>query len=305
MSGVDGMLDSMKQNQAIQWTAYGLCLALSGVGACRSEFDEVRGPAGRLHIDDGGVGEAAPVVFIHSFAGDVSHWSAQLAHVRQRRRALAIDLRGHGGSDPALQANIPELAEDIRAVLDARNVERAVLVGHSLGGLAALEFAGSSPERAAGLYLVDSAGAALLLPEAQRRAILNAMQADGGESSIRAYWETLLSDSRPAVRAKVFLGLERMPPALRLSLMGALFEYDPRPALARYSGPMAAVITPSNDAPYALHRLRRDIPVERVNGVGHWLQLDQPEAFNERLDRFLQIVDKNEDRSATGIRRAQ
>ncbi len=301
MSRADVMLSSMKSKQAMQWTAYGLCLALSGVGACRSESDEVRGPAGRLHIDDGGGGAAPPVVFIHSFAGDTSHWRAQLAHLRPRRRALALDLRGHGASDPVLRATIPELAEDIRAALDARKIERAVLVGHSLGGLAALAFANANPERAAGLYLVDSAGAALLLPEDQRRAILNAMQVDGGETSIRTYWETLLVDSKPAVRARVFAGLERMPSALRLSLMGALFEYDPRPALARYPGPIAAVITPANDGPYALHRLRLDIPVERANGVGHWLQLDQPESFNEGLDRFLQLVDMNQDRDAAGV----
>lgn len=86
------MLDSMKSKQAIHWTAYGLCLALSGVGACRSELDEARGSAGRLPIDDGGGGEAAPVVFVHSFAGDASHWRAQLAHLRPRRPRCVQDI---------------------------------------------------------------------------------------------------------------------------------------------------------------------------------------------------------------------
>ena len=65
-------------------------------GAARAD-ERIPGPAGLLHADDGGSG-GVPVVFIHSYAGDTTHWTAQLAHLRKTRRAIALDLRGHGQS---------------------------------------------------------------------------------------------------------------------------------------------------------------------------------------------------------------
>jgi pimeloyl-ACP methyl ester carboxylesterase len=59
----------------------------------------VAGPAGTLAVDDGGRGEPA-VVLVHSLAGTAQQWSEQLRHLRQSRRAVAFDFRGHGRSDP-------------------------------------------------------------------------------------------------------------------------------------------------------------------------------------------------------------
>src|SRR5262245_43073040 len=63
----------------------------------------IPGPAGNLYVrdgDDGSPGEL-PVVFLHSLAGNGGQWALQLDHLRRHRRAVALDLRGHGDSDPA------------------------------------------------------------------------------------------------------------------------------------------------------------------------------------------------------------
>src|SRR6266508_2399049 len=113
---------------------------------------EVEAPAVRLHVDDGGAG-GVPVVFVHSFAGSSSHWSAQLVHLRKNRRAVALDLRGHGRSAPPRDNDyaIDSLAGDVAAVVDRLGLNRFVLVGHSIGGAAAIAYAGAHPERVAGL----------------------------------------------------------------------------------------------------------------------------------------------------------
>src|SRR5258706_7893782 len=117
----------------------------------------ITGPAGELYVDDGGSGGGGtvPVLFAHSYAGNSAHWRAQLAPLRPRRRAVAIDLRGHGQSDPPASGNypVPALAEDIAAVADALELRRFVLVGHSMGGAAASAYAGKHPERISGLVL--------------------------------------------------------------------------------------------------------------------------------------------------------
>jgi pimeloyl-ACP methyl ester carboxylesterase len=61
--------------------------------------ERLAGPTGALHVDDGGAG-GLPVIFVHAFAGDAAQWSAQLQHLRRTRRAVALDLRGHGRSAP-------------------------------------------------------------------------------------------------------------------------------------------------------------------------------------------------------------
>ena len=93
----------------------------------------ITGSVGKLAVDDGGSGPA--VVFLHSLAVNSSQWAAQLEHVRKTRRAIGMDLRGHGRSDPPSdgQHRIDAQVPDLDAVADALGLERFALVGHSFG----------------------------------------------------------------------------------------------------------------------------------------------------------------------------
>ena len=69
------------------------------MGAAKTKLSErINGPSGSLNVDDGGNGDI-PVVFLHSFGGGTTNWKNQLDELRKSRRAIAIDLRGHGKSD--------------------------------------------------------------------------------------------------------------------------------------------------------------------------------------------------------------
>ena len=132
------------------------------LGACDDRSmspTQVTGPAGALEVDDGGRG-GLPVVLVHSLAGNSTHWTAQLEHLRRDRRAVALDLRGHGRSEPPKDGDytIAAMAGDIAAVVDTLGLDRFVLVGHSMGGGVALAYAGAHPDRVAGLVLVDPIG---------------------------------------------------------------------------------------------------------------------------------------------------
>jgi pimeloyl-ACP methyl ester carboxylesterase len=111
----------------------------------------------RIGFDDSG-GAGAPVVLLHGFPLDRTVWDEQLdALTAAGARMIRIDLRGCGeseGSDgPAL---MEALAGDVAGVLEALHVERAALVGHSIGGYVALAFFRMYEERVAGLVLVAS-----------------------------------------------------------------------------------------------------------------------------------------------------
>src|SRR5687767_11111332 len=112
-----------------------------------------------VFIDDGGKG-GIPVLFVHSFGGSTRHWAPQLAHLRKTRRAIAMDLRGHGKTPAPLDSNysVEALATDIEKVVDSLDLERVVLVGHSMGGSAAIAYAGKYPNRVAALVLEGTPG---------------------------------------------------------------------------------------------------------------------------------------------------
>jgi pimeloyl-ACP methyl ester carboxylesterase len=247
------------------------------------------GPAGALVVDDGGRG-GLPVVFAHSLAGTTSQWKAQLEHLRPNRRAVAFDFRGHGRSEPAKDGDysIAGMASDIGAVVDSLGLERFVLVGHSMGGGAALVYAGAHPERVAGLLLVDPIGDAKQISPADVKSFLGGFESDYDHAS-RKYW-TEIAGPDSAVRTRLLADLEATPKETVVRVLRSVMQFDPDSALARYAGAKLSVVTPYNDAAFSLHRLGKGFPHQVVTGTGHWIQLDKPDEFDRILDEFLANV---------------
>jgi pimeloyl-ACP methyl ester carboxylesterase len=247
----------------------------------------VAGPAGALAVDDGGRG-GLPVVFVHSLAGNSTHWAAQLRHLRPTRRAVALDLRGHGRSQPPQNGDytIAGMAGDIEAVVDRLGLKKFVLVGHSMGGGVALTYAGVHPDRIAGLLLVDPTGDGKQIAEAETKPLLAELDSNY-DTTIREYW-TGIAGPDSAIRERLLADLRATPQETVVRVFREVLQFDPDPALAWYHGPILSVVTPYNDQPFSLHRLGKGFPHRVVSGTGHWIQLDKPEEFNRLLDEFLE-----------------
>jgi len=247
---------------------------------------QVAGPAGVMAVDDGGSG-GLPVVFVHSLAGNSTHWAAQLGHLRRGRRAVAFDIRGHGRSEPPKEGDytIAAMAGDVAAVVDTLGLDRFVLVGHSMGGGVALKYAGNHPDRVAGLVLLDPIGDGKQIPAAEAKAYLGGFETSY-DSTSREYWTTVAGPDS-AIRQRLLADLEATPQEAVVQVLRDLMQFDPHPALARYQGPKLSIVTPHNDTPSSLHRLGKGFPHRMVEGTGHWIQLDKPDDFNRMLDEFL------------------
>jgi len=111
----------------------------------------------RLHVAEWGDPAGPPIVFLHGGAHDSSRWSEVCRRLPQRYRCVVPDSRGHGASERAPDGDYSCEAQtrDLAALLDALAIERCALVGHSMGGLNALRFAGLEPARLTALVLVD------------------------------------------------------------------------------------------------------------------------------------------------------
>ncbi len=113
----------------------------------------------RLRYLDLGSGDGPPVVFIHGFGGDLNAWMFTQPALAERRRTIAFDLPGHGGSVKNVGAgDAATLAGAVAEGLTALGVKRAHLVGHSMGGALALYLAARRPELVASLTLLAPAG---------------------------------------------------------------------------------------------------------------------------------------------------
>jgi len=110
-----------------------------------------------LHYEVSGRGPV--VVFLHGFTGSHNDWRQQVAAIADRFQTIALDLRGHGQSEAPKSENgysIYHNSADLLGLLNHLAIDRCCLVGHSMGGFTALQFALDHPERLWGLVLVDT-----------------------------------------------------------------------------------------------------------------------------------------------------
>jgi len=110
-----------------------------------------------LNYQMAGTGNA--VLFVHGYTGSGNDWSHQISALSPTHRVTAMDLRGHGKSDaPSKEEeySMEIFRDDVLGLLDHLRMDKCCLVGHSLGGFIALEFALAHPHRLAGLVLVDT-----------------------------------------------------------------------------------------------------------------------------------------------------
>ena len=247
--------------------------------------EKIEGPAGALRICDGGEG-GLPVICAHALGGVHDHWAAALERLRRERRALALDLRGHGGTDAPRDGDwsVEAMGGDILAVLDVLGIERAIFVGNSLGAFASIAAAALAPARCAGLFLVDPGDDPASFPRDGIARFLEQLEANfEGMAPLRR--AQLLEHARPETRALVLRTMERDRPSVILPILRRLFDFRAGDALRAYGGPTFVLAGPMGSGPNAVQHLY-GLEHRELGGVSHFVHLDAPDAFHEELERF-------------------
>jgi pimeloyl-ACP methyl ester carboxylesterase len=103
--------------------------------------------------------EGVPMLLLHGYSNEAHIWDDFVPTVAPHYRVLALDLRGHGNSDwhPQAAYAYDDHVADLEAIVESLELDRVVVVGHSLGGRIAMLYGGQNPEKLAGLVIVDSA----------------------------------------------------------------------------------------------------------------------------------------------------
>jgi pimeloyl-ACP methyl ester carboxylesterase len=249
----------------------------------------IRGWQGRLHVDDGGTGSLAPVLLVHGNGANLTQWRAQLDHLRKSRRAVAIDLRGMGKSDPARNGDysVAAMADDVQAVADALGLRRFVIIGHSFGGSVVAAYAAKHPERVAGVVFADAAGNVKIAPEAAEK-FLGALRAN--KDAVVAQWfAPILQHATPETNRAVLASVHATPAEVMAGALDSILSFDVKPALDAYRGPRIAIAAAPIQGDSSLNVQFPEIPAKKIELVSHWLMMDRPDEFNRILDEFLTL----------------
>jgi pimeloyl-ACP methyl ester carboxylesterase len=243
-------------------------------------------PAGTpIHYVTAGEGEPA-VVLIHCWGCDATYWSWQLAALAAERQVVAVDLAGHGASGAEREEwTMEAFGADVAAVVEALGIERAVLVGHSMGGYVMLAAAEQMLGKVAGMVAVDTLHD--VEQEYPEEAIANyvaALRSDFPNTVMAAMRQYFPPDADPAVVAAVVTDMAATEPAVGVSAFEHIVSYDAAGALDRLGLPLRAVqATMRPTAEETNRRHAPDYAATYVDGVGHWPMFEAPEAFEAAL----------------------
>ena len=249
---------------------------------------------GRLALDgfsrryaEAGGGE--PVFLcLHGLADTLEVWDALAGPLAERGRLVRIDQRGHGESGaPPGPCTREDHARDAIAVLDALAIPRAIVIGHSVGGIVAMAAALVAPERVAGLVLIGTASRCNERTAAWYERIALAAEQDGGDGLMRVIYGAS-TGRRARGDAQAIAHVARM--------LTSLYDDPLTPKLAAISCPVLLLVGEKDlMGPKASQTIRDALPPGRAElvvapGCGHWLQLDAPGAVIDALDRWRAAV---------------
>lgn len=239
------------------------------------------------------VGERGPaLVLVHGWACNLGFWGGQ-APLAAQARLLLVDLPGHGRSDkPDVAYTIPRFARAVEAVMRDAGIERAVLAGHSMGTAVVWQFSRLYPARTQALIAVDGSFRSYVSGEQQRRKYAARYNGPGFEASMRAVVDGIAGDTPPAplrewIRAQALETPQHVVASAAYEMSDpAVFASEPAvkvPVLAIY----AASAFWSAEYRKAIEAFIPELDYRTIDGVGHFLMLEKPDAVNQLVLGFL------------------
>jgi len=247
-----------------------------------------------LHYQD--VGQGLPVLLFHAFPLNGSAFDKQVRALSSRYRFIVPDIRGFGQSRPGSgPTEMSRIAQDALALLDALKIDSAVVGGVSMGGYAAMALLREDAGRVRGLVLVDTqATADDEAGRARRETSAQEALSQGVEPLVKTLLPRLVHagpDSRVGREVAVMMRAAA-PEAVAAAQRGMGLRPDSKDILARFAGP-ALVIVGEHDVVTPVEKAKQmaelisGARLEIIPGAGHLPNQEQPERFNEVLDRFL------------------
>ena len=251
----------------------------------------------QLHFKQLGQGES--LVLLHGLFGSADNWFGVAPALAENFHVFIPDLRNHGQSPHHVAMDYPLMAADVARFFSAQHLESAAVIGHSMGGKVAMQFALDFPARVKKLVVVDMAPRAYARVHDPIFAALLAL--DLARFETRPQIEAALAPAIPSLNLRRFLlknlgrdGHGRL--IWKMNLRGVAENYMHLGAVLdakkTFAGPVLFLRGGKSDYIAAADELeiRRRFPaaeIQTIVAAGHWLHADAPEEFVRRVQAFL------------------
>ena len=251
-----------------------------------------------LVFDERGAGP--PLVVLHGLFGAKRNWATIAKALAPHHRVLTVDLRNHGASPWDAVHDYPALAGDVARFIHTHVGGPAAVLGHSMGGKAAMVLALEEPGLVERLIVVD------IPPAPSRTSLIDALRAMQqvplAACTRRGEVDAALAESiaDPAVRAFLVQNVTTGPAGLAWAMnldaiahnFPAIVGFPHVPAGRIFSGPTLFVVGERSDYVRpehhaAIHRLFPAATIQVVTGAGHWVHAEAPDAFLAVVSGFL------------------
>lgn len=241
------------------------------------------------------LGQGQPLVLLHGLFGSADNWGSIAKHFSQHYQVISVDLRNHGRSPHSDTQTYPDMADDLLEVLDTLGLAQVYLLGHSLGGKVAMQFATQYPDRVNKLIVVDMAMRAY--PDRYTQLMDHMLAVDLSQIASRNEVDNALKDAIPNLRVRQFLLTNLVKNEVQLQWRINL------PALKANYATLIAAIAVHFDLPSLFIRGERSDYVQASDIVelqqhlpqaefvslptDHWVHAEQPQLFIQALEAFL------------------
>lgn len=245
----------------------------------------------RIHYKNLGEGKTA-VVFIHGWSCDLNFWRDQVPALLGKARLILIDLPGHGQSDkPKIDYTQDLFARAVNAVLEDAGVEKAVLVGHSMGTPVARQFYRQYPDKTKAIVAVDGR---LFIGNVDPKPFEKLIEALSGPQ-FKATCERFVDNMIPP----------STPQDVKDRIRGVALKAEQHVAVSAMKGmldpstwkdeeikvPVQAIMAPNpfwtEEYQKGVRRVAPQLDWRMMEGVGHFPMMEKPQEFNRLLLEFL------------------
>lgn len=253
-----------------------------------------------MHLNYKKYGEASEtIIIIHGFLGSLDNWHTLATEFSKDYTVYTVDMRNHGKSPHTENHNIKLMVNDLAEFMEQQNIPSAHIIGHSMGGKVAMQFAFDQTDKVEKLMVADIA------PRQYKRghdSVIEALRAvDFTKVTKRKDAEDIMMHLVPDFGTRQFL-LKNLTTSysggykwrVNLNVLDRDYEeiikpieYDGvflKPALF-LRGELSTYIKPSDELEIQEHFINAQI--ETISGAGHWLHAENPKEFYEKVIRFL------------------
>ena len=248
-----------------------------------------------IHYAFEGPGEEIPLVFTNALGTDLRIWDEVAQHLMNRYPVVRYDKRGHGLSDsPPAPYSIHDFSTDLLRLLEHLDLSKVILLGISVGGMIALDFAASWPELVHSMVLCDTApviGTADLWNDRIDKLRENGMQSMA-EAILARWFAPTFKENSPAAYQGYYNMLTRMPVEGYTGTCEAIRDADLTEATRTIRAPTLILcgtedVSTPPDLVRGLVELMPNAEFQEIPGAGHSTCIEQPGAVARQIERFL------------------